>query len=322
MLVASALFLAAAMTATGLDQRIALTILSRVGTETRNVVIGTILVGFVIAFLVPSTTARVACLVPITLGIIAAFGVNRKGAFASMLMITTVQTASIWNVGIKTAAAQNMVAIGFIEKAFGRTITWLEWLIAAAPFAILMSIALYFVMTRMMPPEVAQVPGGRDAIRKSLAELGPMKPSEKKLLAISLTLLGFWATEGVLHRFDTSTTTITAVALMFLPGIGIMTWKEAQPKIPWGTVVLFGVGISLGTALLQTKARDMARRHRRRPVRPQARDRALHSRRDEPVPDRDSPRLCQRHRAGGGHDPDRDRRAARAWRRRASTSSA
>ena len=73
-LVASALFLAAAMTATGLDRRIALTILSRVGTETRHVVAGTIIVGFVIAFLVPSTTARVACLVPITLGIISAFG--------------------------------------------------------------------------------------------------------------------------------------------------------------------------------------------------------------------------------------------------------
>jgi anion transporter len=252
-LVASALFLAAAMTATGLDKRIALTVLSRVGTDTRHVVVGTILVGIVIALLVPSTTARVACLVPITLGIIAAFGVNKKGAFAGMLMITTVQTASIWNVGIKTAAAQNMVAIGFIEKAFGQTITWLEWLVAAAPFAIVMSIALYFVMTRMMPPEVSEVPGGRDAVRKSLADLGPMKVSEKKLLALSLTLLAFWATEGVLHKLDTSTTTITAVALMFLPGFGIMTWKEAQPKIPWGTVVLFGVGISLGTALLQTK---------------------------------------------------------------------
>jgi di/tricarboxylate transporter len=80
-----------------------------------------------------------------------------------------------------------------------------------------------------------------------------MKTSEKKLLAISLTLLAFWATEGVLHIFDTSSTTLAAVALMFLPGIGIMTWKEAQPKIPWGTVVLFGVGISVGTALLQTK---------------------------------------------------------------------
>ena len=119
-LVAAALFLAAAMTATGLDKRIALTILSRVGTETRHVVIGTILVGFVIAFMVPSTTARVACLVPITLGIIAAYGVNKRGVFASMLMITTVQTASIWNVGIKTAAAQNMVAVGFIEKTFNQ----------------------------------------------------------------------------------------------------------------------------------------------------------------------------------------------------------
>lgn len=252
-LVASALFLAAAMTITGLDRRIALSILARTGTATRQVVIGVILVGFVIAFLVPSTTARVACLVPITLGIITAFGVDRKGMFAGMLMITTVQTASIWNVGIKTAAAQNMVAIGFIEKAFGRTITWSEWLIAAAPFGVLMSVALYFIMTRMMPPETRDVPGGREAVRKALAELGPMKSSEKKLLAISLALLAFWATEGALHRLDTSTTTIVAVALMFMPGIGIMTWTDAQPRIPWGTVVLFGVGISLGAALLQTK---------------------------------------------------------------------
>ena len=252
-LVAAALCLAAAMTLTGLDKRIALNILSRVGIETRNVVIGTILVGIVLAFMVPSTTARVACLVPITLGMIAAFGVDRKSVFASMLMLVTVQTASIWNVGIKTAAAQNMIAIGFIEKAFNQSITWLEWLIAAAPFGIAMSVALYFVMTRMMKPEVTQVPGGVEGIKKSLAALGPIKASEVKLLVISLTLIAFWATEGVLHSFDTSTTTITAVALMFMPGIGILTWKEAQPRIPWGTVILFGIGISLGTALLQTK---------------------------------------------------------------------
>ncbi len=253
-LVASALFLAAAMTVTGLDKRIALSILSRVGTKTHHVVIGTILVGFVIALMVPSTTARVACLVPITLGIIAAFGVNKRSAFASMLMITTVQTASIWNVGIKTAAAQNMVAIGFIEKTFNQTITWLNWFIAAAPFAVLMCVALYFVMTRMMKPEVAEVPGGHEGIQKSLAALGPIKAAEIKLLIISLTLIGFWATEGVLHKFDTSTTTITAVALMFMPGFGILNWKDAQARIPWGTVILFGVGISLGTALLQTNA--------------------------------------------------------------------
>jgi anion transporter len=252
-LVAAALFLAAAMMTTRLDRRIALVILSRTGTQTRHVVMGSILVGFVLAFMVPSTTARVSCIVPIMLGIIAAFGVAKRGAFASMLMITTVQTASIWNVGIKTAAAQNMVAVGFIERSLQKTITWLEWFIAAAPFGVLMSIALYFVMTRMMPPEVREVPGGREAIRRALADLGPMKAAEKKLLAISLVLLGFWATEGVLHKFDTSSTTVAAIALMFLPGVGIMSWKQAQPLIPWGTIVLFGIGISLGTALLQTK---------------------------------------------------------------------
>jgi len=253
-LVVAALFIAAAMTVTGLDKRIALWILSKVGTSTRRVVIGGILVGIVLAFMVPSATARIACVAPIVLGMIVAFGADRKSRLAGLMMITAVQTVSIWNVGIKTAAAQNMVAIGFIEKTLKGTITWLEWLIAAAPFAIIMSIALYFIMTRMMPPETEETAGGTEVIRKALADLGPMKVSEMKLLAVSLVLIGFWATEQVLHKFDTSTTTITAIAILFMPVIGIMDWKQVQSRIPWGTAILFGIGISLGTALLQTKA--------------------------------------------------------------------
>lgn len=252
-LVAAALFLAAAMSITGLDKRIALGILARSGTDTRAVVLGSMLVGIVLAFMVPSTTARVSCLVPIMLGIIAAFGVSKSSAFAGMLMITTAQTASIWNVGIKTAAAQNLVAVSFIEKQLGKTITWGEWLLAAAPFAVAMTIALYFIMMWMMPPDMREVPGGKQAVKKSLAELGPMKPAEMKLLVISLSLIALWATEGVLHRFDTSSTTVAAIALLFLPGISIMTWKQAQAMIPWGTIVLFGIGISLGSVLLSTK---------------------------------------------------------------------
>jgi sodium-dependent dicarboxylate transporter 2/3/5 len=248
-LVGAACFISAAMTLTGLDKRIALFILSLVGARTKRVVIGAILVGIVLSFLVPSTTARVACLVPIVMGIILAFGVDKRSRFAGLLMIATAQAASIWNVGVKTAAAQNMVAIGFIEKAFGQTITWLDWLIAAAPWAILMSIALYFVMTRMMPPETEEIAGGKETIRQALRALGPMTGAEWRLLAIMLALLVLWATEKVLHPFDTSSTTIAAIALMFTPGIGVMGWKQAQPKIPWGTIVLFGTGISLGTAL-------------------------------------------------------------------------
>src|SRR5699024_11223262 len=48
-LVAGALFLAQAMEMTGLHKRIALFIMSKVGTKTRNLVLGTIIVSFVLA---------------------------------------------------------------------------------------------------------------------------------------------------------------------------------------------------------------------------------------------------------------------------------
>ena len=67
-------------------------------------------------------------------GFILALKVDKRSRFAGLLVITAAQTASVWNVGIKTAAAQNMVAIGFIEKHFETTITWAEWFIAGLPF--------------------------------------------------------------------------------------------------------------------------------------------------------------------------------------------
>jgi anion transporter len=117
-----------------------------------------------------------------------------------------------------------------------------------------MSVILYFVLMKTMPPETKEIAGGKEAIARSLAELGPMKTSEKKLMVLSLLLLFFWSTEKIVHPFDTSTTTIAAIAIMFLPRIGIMTWKDAQSRVGWGTLMLFGVGVSLGSAILATKA--------------------------------------------------------------------
>jgi anion transporter len=253
-LVGAACFIAAAMTATGLDRRIALMVLSKVGSKTNRIVIGAMGVGFLLSFIVPSTTARVACLVPIMMGFILAFKVEKRSRFAGLLVITAAQTASVWNVGIKTAAAQNMVAIGFIEKQFQTTISWAEWFIAGAPFSALLSVALYFIMTRMMRSEMTEIVGGKAAIREQVESIGKMTTNEWKLLAIVLTLLGFWASEKVLHPFDTASTTIAAVALMLLPKVGVMDWQQSQKGFPWGTVLLFAVGISIGSALLKTNA--------------------------------------------------------------------
>lgn len=253
-LVAAACFIAAAMTATQLDKRIALQVLSYVPARANHVAMGAILVGFLLSFIVPSATARVACLMPIMLGFLSAFGAQRRSKFAALVVITAAQTASVWNIGIKTAAAQNMVAIGFIEKQFGQTITWGQWFVAGAPYSVVLTIALYFVMTRMLKPEMDHIAGGREAIRRQLAELGPMTANQWKLLGITLVLLGFWATEGVLHDVDTTTSTIVAIALMLLPRLGVMGWKESQRGFPWGTVLLFAVGIAMGAALLKTEA--------------------------------------------------------------------
>jgi anion transporter len=253
-LVAAACFIAAGMTATGLDRRIALVVLSKVSAKTHHIVLGAMGVGFLLSFIVPSTTARVACLVPIMMGFILAFKVDKRSRFAGLLVITAAQTASVWNVGIKTAAAQNMVAIGFIEKQLGVTITWAEWFIAGAPFSALLSVALYFIMTRMMKPEMAEIEGGKATIRAQLDSIGKMTLNEWKLLAIVVTLLGFWASEKWLHDFDTASTTLAAIALMLLPRLGVMDWKTSQRGFPWGTVVLFAIGISVGTALLKTGA--------------------------------------------------------------------
>lgn len=251
-LVAGALFLAQAMEMTGLHKRIALFIMSKVGTKTRNLVLGTIIVSFVLALFVPSATARAGTLVPILLGIVAAFGLKKESRLSALLMITAVQSISIWNIGIKTAAAQNMVALGFIETEFGLDVTWGEWFLYAAPWAIIMSIVLYFVMINLIKAEDTSNVSNQE-IKNQLANLGKVSSLEWRLIIISISLLGLWATEGILHPFDSTTVTILAVAIMLLPKYGIYTWSEVQTKIPWGTLVVFATGISLGTVLLNTE---------------------------------------------------------------------
>jgi len=64
-LIAASLVIAAAMGITGLDKRLAFQVISLVGTGRAHLLIGTIIVMAVLAFFVPTASARVACLVPI-----------------------------------------------------------------------------------------------------------------------------------------------------------------------------------------------------------------------------------------------------------------
>lgn len=47
---------------------------------------------------------------------------------------------------------------------------------------------------------------------------------------------------------------LAGLAIMLLPGIGVMNWKEVEKRVQWGTLLMFGIGISLGSTLLDTQA--------------------------------------------------------------------
>jgi len=151
-----------------------------------------------------------------------------------------------------TAGALTLALYGFSNSAVALVAG--ACFIAGAPCSALLSVAVYFIMNRLMKPEMSEIAGGQAIIREQLKAIGRMTTKEWKLLGIVLVLLGFWATEKVMHDFDTSSTTIAAIALMLLPALGVMSWKESQRGFPWGTVVLFAVGISAGTAMLRAQA--------------------------------------------------------------------
>jgi anion transporter len=254
LLVASALFLAVALKLTGLDRRVALLVMSRVGISPARLTIGAMIVGFVLALFIPSATARVGAVIPIMVGIVTALGLPVTSSLGATLMIVTAQVCSIFNMAIKTAAAQNLISLSFMQGAFGTTLTWGEWFLMALPFTLAMCVALFFLSMALLRPHVPPAEEARRRLAEEVASLGPVSPAEWRLILVALLLLVMWSTEGWLHPLDTTTTTQVGIAILLMPRIGVMTWAQAEKQVPWGTVILFAAGISLGLLLSRTGA--------------------------------------------------------------------
>ena len=256
-LVVTGLFIAAIMLETGLEKRVALTILKIVGTKSRNLVGGMIVAMSVFAFLIPSVTARSACLCPIALGLVDALKLGRKSQFAKALMLAIALSSSISGVGILSAAAQNPLTVSFVEKATGQTISWLTWLVYAEPLAIVLTILVYFFVSRMVKIEFDEVPGGAELVQQRLQELGPMSSKERRLLYILLATILAWATEP-LHKIDANSVSVLSVLVLLFPFVGVADWKGVAKKVDLGTIALFGACISMGELLFRTGAATWA----------------------------------------------------------------
>ncbi len=268
-LVGAAMFISVAMRKTGLDRRIAMLVLSSVGTKVSRIYLGVIITGLILAFFVPSATARIACLAPIIIGIVENLGIERKSRVAALLMVGAVQADTFWNIMIQTAAAQNLVAVGFMQTQMKGAVSWIDWLMAAAPFSIIMVIITYFLTQAFIKPEFKELIGGDVQLAKMRQEIGPMSTDEKKLLCISITLLALWAV--FVNAFSLETASVflliavmaaflilihlgfasaTALSSAMIPiVISIVMGHNAEGLNPLGVTMLMQYAICFGLVL-------------------------------------------------------------------------
>ena len=152
-------FIAAAMVKAGLAQRITYLMLGQVGASPRRITLGGAAVNIVLAFLVPSTTARTAILLPVCLSMVGLFGTDGRSRFAVNLLLTLAFINATISAGILTATVPNPVTVEFLTKAGGAPITYADRLLYGFPPALVMTVATWAFIQWVFPPETGTSSG-------------------------------------------------------------------------------------------------------------------------------------------------------------------
>jgi anion transporter len=253
-LVACALFLASAIEITGLGKRIGFFILCHMGAKPKRVLLGVLLMAFVLTLFIPAQAANAALMTAVSVGIIEAFRLDLKSNLAKAMLLIVAFGTGISGMGILTSGAPPVQTAMYIASATKHDISWLQWAIYGIPFSAAVGVVLYLLVLRFFPVGNEELEGGCELIYNRYAEVGKITPKEKKLLGIMCVTIFLWATGKVLHSYDPSTIAVLAVVAIFFPGLNVATWKELEPRVNWGTLMLFGAAISLGIWLLKSGA--------------------------------------------------------------------
>lgn len=281
--------LAAAMSVHGLDRRIALSFLSLpgIGTSPAGMIGGMGLVTALISMWV-SNTATTAMMLPIGLGVLGAMHQVRiaQGAatgpmdartwpVATAMMLMIAYGASIGGIGTPVGSPPNLIGIGLIRSATKVEISFFQWMCLCVPLLVVMGGVLFAILILMhRDPSPAKLRGREmlDYIAAERRKLGPWTAGQRNALIAFLLAVTLWILPGVLSlpvfkdypiskwigpRMPESVVAISAAVLLFvLPtrisrGEFTLTWEQAA-KIDWGTILLFGGGLALGSLMFDT----------------------------------------------------------------------
>ncbi|MEC5320504.1 DASS family sodium-coupled anion symporter [Brenneria populi subsp. brevivirga] len=256
-LIVGALLMAPAMSKSGFAERLIYWLLSKVGCTSVRITFGITLANIALAFIIPSTAARTAALLPICISLIEIFkqnsGLPKEGRsnFAVGLLLTLAFTNSIISAGILTATIPNPVTVDFIYKATGRTISYAEWFIYGFPPALIMTFFAWWLIKTVFKAETNEIPGGKEVVAEKLKAMGKMSTAEWKSCLVFLFVVLLWMTGSITH-INTTVAAIIGVCLMFL--VGVINWNDAAKTSAFQFMLIMGGGFIVADLLISTGA--------------------------------------------------------------------
>jgi len=251
------LTMALAVRETNLHKRISYFLLAKASASTSGVVIMQYLVHLVLAFMIPSTTARVTTTAPIAASQVEALGLPIKSRAGKMMMISIIMAPFLYTRISLTGGTTQITAWGILKEA-GYELSWLFWA-SIMVFPCVVGAAIMFVLLWFLfRPEKPQIEGVKEGMGKKeaqkvlkdiaqteLKKLGKMKKSEKKVAVIIVCAIILWCTDKI-HGLSPDLIGIGLAPVLSTPVIGVLKAREAFRRINWSNVVFVGAALSIG----------------------------------------------------------------------------
>ncbi|MGM0939616.1 MAG: SLC13 family permease [Bacillota bacterium] len=265
--------IALAMEKWNLHRRIALTIISLIGTNTNRIVLGFMVsTGFLSMWI--SNTATAMMMVPIGLAIIYQVSdalkedpsiVTSKDnfAFGKALMLSIAYSASIGGVATLIGTPPNAALAGVINEMYNIQLSFSTWMLFGVPIAWGFIFIIWFYLVRIaFPLKLKELPGGKSVITKEKQKLGNASSEEKAVFTIFVLTALAWITRSfVLAELnqninDAIIAVAAAIILFIIPsknkqGDFLLDWNTAV-KLPWGILLLFGGGLAIAAGFTQS----------------------------------------------------------------------
>ena len=163
------------------------------------------------------------------------------------LMIGLPAAAGIGGLMTPAGTPGNALIIGLLQSEAGIDITFMQWVGLFAPIGLFTILVASIWLTRVFKPETV----GDEAIadlEQRLSEVGTkLTGVEKRTLAIIGLMIVCWLLGTWVPAFNVTIVAILGMVAMFLPGVGVLEWKDTAARINWDLSFTIGsVGVLIG----------------------------------------------------------------------------